>query len=369
MKILMVTSRVKTYALGYQNVFEPLFKLGHDIIWAADFSGFVADKSVIPCIVEQITINSNPFKICNWNAYKQICEIIKKYSIEAIYCSTPIGGFLARLAGKRMGVKPIIYAAHGFLFFNGAPFINRTVYKLEEVWLAYYTDALITIVEEDYQAAKKLHLRSGKLPYLIHGAGIKVGVKVAVDREEKRKGIGIPKDAFLIISAGDLNKNKNTEVMVRALKELNDSTVHYIACGVGSEQDSLLQLARDLRVEEQFHLLGYRTDVPELMSVSDAFVMMSFREGLPRSLMEAMDLGLPCIGSDTRGIRDLIEVDRGGYICNPRKPGEFARAISLLRNDLELRDSMGRYNHEKVKKYSYEIVRKELYDIYKEVLN
>ena len=200
---------------------------------------------------------------------------------------------------------------------------------------------------------------------MIHGAGINVGVKVVVDRNEKRKAIGIPEDAFLIVSAGDLNKNKNTEVMVRALKELSDPSVHYIACGVGPEEKNLRDLAQALGVGEQFHLLGYRTDMAELMAASDAFVMMSFREGLPRSLMEALDLGLPCIGSDTRGIRDLIDAE-GGIICDPKRPEEFAKAIKeLAKKDTK---KMGEYNRNKVKGYSKDIVRMELCDIYKQVL-
>ena len=179
MRILMVTSRVKTYALSFQNIFDPLLKLGHEIVWAADFSGFVADKSVIPCTIEQISINSNPLKATNIKAYRQICGLIKKYDIQAIQCSTPIGSLLARLAGNKMGIRPIVYTAHGFLFFRGAPFINRTVFKWEEKWLARYTDALITIIDEDYEAAKGLKLRTGRPPFLIHGAGVNVGVHVS----------------------------------------------------------------------------------------------------------------------------------------------------------------------------------------------
>lgn len=97
----MVTNKVKTYALGFQNVLEPLGQLGHEVIWAADFSQFVADKSVIPCQIEQIDINTNPFNKSNVTAYKQILDIIERNDIEAVMCSTPIGGALARLAAKR----------------------------------------------------------------------------------------------------------------------------------------------------------------------------------------------------------------------------------------------------------------------------
>lgn len=362
MKILMVTNKVRTYALGFQNVLEPLRQLGHEVIWAADFSHFVLDKSVIPCQIEQIDISTNPFNKRNATAYKQILNIIERYDIEAVMCSTPIGGALARLAAKKKDIKPVLYEAHGFLFFKGAPFINQTVYKWEEELLAHYTDILITITNEDYTAAQKLKLRSGEKPYLVHGAGVKVGVCVDIDRSQKRRSVGIPEDAFVIVSAGELNKNKNTEVVVRALRDVPGA--HYMACGEGPEKENLEKLAEELGVSERFHLMGYRTDIAELMLMSDVFTMMSFREGMPRSLLEAMDLGLPCVGSDTRGIRDLID-SNGGYICSPRDSRAFANAFNTLRKNAKLRSEMGSYNKGKVRDYSADVVKRELFDIYK----
>lgn len=365
MNVLMVTNKVKTYALGFQNVIDPLTELGHSVVWAADFSQFVADKSVIPCPIEQISINTNPLNSGNREAYKQLLDIIEKHKIEAVVCSTPIGGALARLAAKKKHVSPVVYEAHGFLFFKGAPLVNRTVYKWEEDILAHYTDVLITITEEDYQAAQKLKLRSGRKPYLVHGAGVKVGVTVDIDKAEKRRNIGVPENAFVIVSAGELNKNKNTEVVVRALKDVDGA--HYVACGVGPEEENLRKLAEELGVSDKFHLMGYRTDMPEVMACADVFTMMSFREGMPRAILEAMDLGLPCVGSNTRGIRDLIDKD-GGYICKPTDATAFAAAFVKLRDNPEMRKNMGKHNRERAKGYSDDIVRKELMDIYAEVL-
>lgn len=362
MKILMVTNKVKTYALGAKNTFEPLKRLGHDVVWAADFSKFIGNKEEIPAVTEQISINTNPLNKDNINAYKRLLNIIDEYHIEAVMCSTPIGGLLARLAAKKRGIQPVLYAAHGFLFFVGAPFINQTVYRWEEQILAHITDTLITITKEDYAAAQKFKLRSGGKPYLIHGAGVNVGVQVDINRVEKRRSIGVPEDAFVIISAGELNKNKNTEVVVRALKDVPGA--HYVACGVGPEKENLDKLAEELDVSERFHLLGYRTDMTELMAMSDVFTMMSFREGMPRSLLEAMELGLPCVGSDTRGIRDLID-SQGGYICSPRDSKAFANAFNALQENEKLRLEMGAYNKGKVQEYSADVVKRELYDIYK----
>lgn len=361
MKILMVTNKVKTYALGARNTFEPLKRLGHDVVWAADFSKFIGNKEEIPAVTEQISINTNPLNKDNINAYKRLLSIIDEYQIEAVMCSTPIGGLLARLAARKKGIRPVLYAAHGFLFFRGAPFINQTVYRWEEQILAHITDTLITITEEDYAAAQKFKLRSGAKPYLIHGAGVNVGVQVDINRVEKRRSTGVPEDAFVIVSAGELNKNKNTEVVVRALKDVPGA--HYVACGVGPEKENLEKLAEELGVSERFHLMGYRTDMAELMAMSDVFTMMSFREGMPRSLLEAMDLGLPCVGSDTRGIRDLID-SHGGYICSSRDPKAFANAFNALRENEKLRLEMGTYNKGKVQDYSADVVKRELYEIY-----
>ena len=348
----------------YRLILDSIHELEHEIVWAADFSGFIGDINQIPCETRSIAIHSNPLKPRNVKAYKQILSIIDECRIEAIMCNTPIGSTLARIAAKHRNIKPVVYTAHGFLFFKGAPLINRTFFKWIEQWLAHYTDTLITITEEDYEAAKEFSLRGNARPFLIHGAGIKLGTTVNVDRAAKRKEIGVPDDAFMVLSAGDLNKNKNTEVMVRALAHLKDKNVHYVACGVGAEEANLRNVAKKLGVEKHFHLLGYRTDVPELLYISDAFAMMSFREGLPRSIMEAMDMGLPCVGSDTRGIRDLIEVGRGGFICNPREPEEFADAILKLQESPALCKQYGAFNKEKVKPYSCDVVKKELLEIY-----
>ena len=366
MKILLITNKVKTYALGFQNVINVLNQSGHTIVWAADFSSFVGNRDSIPCVIEQISVNTNPFHPNNIKAFFQLCRIIKKHQIKAIQCSTPIGSLLGRLAGKRMNVLPVIYAAHGFLFFKGAPFINRTLYKWEEQWLAHYTDVLMTITEEDYKAAQGFKLRSGRKPYLIHGAGVKVGVHPESDRNEKRKSINVPQDAFMIVSAGELNKNKNTQVIVKALQYIDNA--HYVACGVGPEEKRLKNLSVKLGVADRFHMLGYRTDMPEIMACADVYTMMSFREGMPRGVLEAMDLGLPCVGSDTRGVRDLID-PKGGFICNPRNAMAFSKAFKDLCNNPDLRKEMGEHNKKKVYMYSVDVVIKELKKIYKETLS
>lgn len=368
MRVLIVSNRVKTYQFATQNYIIPLQNLGHELYWAGDFSNYIGDVNEIPCHCRQIDIVSYPFHKTNLRALSQLKKIIVDDKIDAVQCCTPIGGLLGRIAAYQCGIKHIIYAAHGFLFFKGAPLINRTIYKWEELLLSHITDTLITINPQDYVAAQKFHLRGGTKPYLIHGAGVKIGVEVDVDVREKRKSIGLPENSVMILSAGDLNINKNNHTIIKALGALKDNRLYYVQCGVGPEENNLRKLSKKCGVENNVIFLGYRTDMPELMKVTDIFVMASLREGVPRSVMEAMDMSKPCIGSDTRGVADLIDNGKGGIICPPKDYNSFANAIKYLINNNNLCRSMGEYNKEKVKGFSYEIVRDEYTQIYKEVL-
>lgn len=368
MKVLMITNKVKTYALGFRNMIEPLTSLGHEVIWAADFSGFVGGCEAIPCKTVHISINSNPLKPCNGKALKQLCRIIDEERIDAIQCSTPIGGMLGRIAGRVKSVKTVIYAAHGFLFFKGAPLLNRTVYKLQEQLMAHWTDVLITITNEDYQAAQSFKLRSGKAPYLVHGAGVEVGKMVSVDRAEKRRELGVPEDAFVMVSAGFLNKNKNNRVLLEALGKLKNPDIYYLICGEGEERERLQELAKQAGIENNVLFLGYRTDMDEILACADLFAMPSFREGVPRALLEAMDLGMTCIGSRTRGITELLSNGEGGILCGPSDADAYADGIKKLYAEPQLRRQMGELNRGMAKFYSKERVQEELLNIYAEVL-
>ncbi len=368
MNVLIVGNRVRTYALGFQNEIIPLLSLGHKIVWAADFSNFIGDRDIIPCKTIHIDITAYPFHRTNIRALKQIKSIIKDENIEVVSSSTPIGGTLARIAAWQCGLKKnVIYEAHGFLFFKGVPFLKKCIYKIHEAALAHITDTLITITNEDYEAAKNFKLRGGTRPYLVHGAGVNTGLIPDNDRDSVRKELGFSSDDILIISAGDLNDNKNNQVVIKALTSLSENT-HYLICGAGEKLSFLQNLVNSLNLQGRVHFLGYRTDMINLMSASDIFVMPSLREGVPRSILEAMDLSIPCIGSRTRGIADLIDDDRGGYLCNPNSPEEFALAITKLIENPQKRIAFGHHNQSKVKNYSTEVVRSELTEIYKTVI-
>lgn len=303
-------------------------------------------------------------------AYKNICNVLKNNDIQVIHCNTPIGGMVGRLAGKKYKVPTIIYTAHGFHFYKGAPLFNRTVLKWAEKVMARWTDAIITMNREDYEAAKKFKLRRGGKAYLVHGVGIDLSLyeTIEVNRDEKRAELGLLDTDVAFISMGDLIPRKNYAVAIEALAKAGNTNAHYFICGKGPLKEELEELASRLGVADRVHFLGFRTDVKELLVAADAFLFTTVQEGLPRSMMEAMASGLPCIVSKIRGNVDLMENGTGGYLCDAKDVDGFAEAIKTVTEDAELRQKMSEFNLKHIKEFDVSVVEKEIREIYNEVL-
>lgn len=301
--------------------------------------------------------------------YNNLCHFLDEHSdVEIIHCNTPIGGVLGRVCGKKYG-KKVIYMAHGFHFYHGAPLLNRTLFKYIEKWLAHKTDYLITINQEDYEAAKEFKLKKGGKVFKVNGVGVNLSSfdGVSINVKEKRESLGLPEDAIVGIVVGDLNENKNVETVVKALP-LTKGNIHLLICGIGPLEGKLKALAMERGVEDRCHFLGYRTDVKELYMISDMFLFASQREGLPRSTMEAMLAGLPCVVSNIRGNVDLIEDKKGGMLFSPKDFESLAKAMTIMTESPKLRKQYGMYNKERVKLFDIEVVKRQMLEIYKEIL-
>ena len=316
-------------------------------------------------------IYRNPFSKDVIKAYQELCEICRKNQFDVIHCNTPIGGVLGRIIGKKYKVPKVIYQAHGFHFYKGAPLKNWLVYYPIERWLAHYTNAIITINTEDYKIAQGFKLRKGGKVYYVPGVGIDLSQYEQPEsiREIKRKELNLKETDVALISAGELNTNKNNSVIIEALSNLQNKNVHYFLCGIGPCEDVLKELAQKNGITEQVHFLGYRTDIKELFRAADIFVMPSFREGLSRSIMEAMASGLPCVVSKIRGNVELIEEGKGGYLCNPSSSEEFSTVLKQLSVSAEERKELGKYNLINVKKYDVESIIEKLESIYFNLFN
>lgn len=329
-----------------------------------------ADQKTYDIKIKSVSISRNPLALKNISAYKDLVSLIKQENIDYIHCNTPTGGLVGRLAGKKCKVKKVIYQAHGFHFYKGSPKKNWLIYYTVEKLLARFTDALITINREDYEAAKHFKLKKGGKVFFVHGVGVALSEYDGLGtlRAEKRAELGLADTDIALISMGDLVARKNYGTAIRAVAKANNKNLHYLICGKGPEFDALNALAIELGVEGQIHFLGFRTDIKELLSAADVFLFTTLQEGLPRSMMEAMASGLPCVASKIRGNVDLIEDGVGGYLRAPNDVDGFAEAISKLASDAELCAKMRESNLEKIKCYDVSVVEKEIRDIYREVL-
>lgn len=308
-----------------------------------------------------------PRKISDINGIKESLSQVKKMCDEKRYdllhCHSPIGSVVARLAAKesRKNGTRVIYTAHGFHFYKGAPKKNWVLYYPIEKVCSRFTDVLITINKEDYAFAKK-HMHAGQVEY-IPGVGVdtKEFKLEGFDKSAKRKELEITDEDFMVLSVGELNENKNHEIVVRAISRLANSNIHYFIAGKGSKDSYLLELAKELNVN--LHLLGYRTDIIELLNTADVYAFPSFREGLSVALMEAMSAGLPCVVSKIRGNVDLIDTE-GGCLCDPNDIDSFANNIQKLMDDLNIRGEFSRHNLEKMKGFDIGVTNIEMNKIY-----
>jgi glycosyltransferase involved in cell wall biosynthesis len=350
---------------------ESAMKMGYDVYMGVNR----AHAESLQCCYPVKFYNANIYRSLldlpgNLRAYQNLMKLLREEKIDVIHCNTPIGGVLGRLCGRKAGVGKIIYTAHGFHFYRGAPFLNNTVFKWAEMWLAHCTDAVITMNREDYAAAQRFKLKRSGSVYYIPGAGIDTdgyGINGAA-RNRVRSSLGLKDGDVMAISIGDLIPRKNYGVSIRALAQTSYKGLHFFICGTGGKKEALLRLARKLKVEERVHFLGYRKDITDLLGAADIFFFTSLQEGLPRSLMEAMASGLPCIVSEIRGNTDLIRDGEGGYLCGPLDVVGFARALDRLAGDGKLRESMGIKNLDAVKNFDVKLVKAEMAEMYRKIL-
>lgn len=282
------------------------------------------------------------------DSIKFISGLYSENSYKLMHCHSPIGSVVARIAAineRKKGMK-VIYTAHGFHFYKGAPKKNWLIFYPIEKICSNFTDVLITINKEDYDFAKK-HMKANRVEY-IPGVGIDTKKFIIPDYNvtEKKEELGIKDKDIMILSVGELNQNKNHEVVVRAISKLKNPNIYYFIAGKGDKEQYLDELAKELDVN--LHLLGYRTDIIELLNTADIFAFPSFREGLSVALMEAMAAGLPCVVSRIRGNVDLIEEKVNGFWCDAEDIDAFAISLNQLIAHKELRKQMCVANQKKV---------------------
>ena len=299
--------------------------------------------------IHTVRLHRSPLALGNLLGYGDLKRIMDAGRYDLIWTNEPVMGVMSRLAARnvrRKGTK-VLYMVHGFHFYKGAPLFNWLVFYPIEKGLVGATDEIVTINREDYARAKSMGFR--KVDY-IHGVGINTSrLHKNEEQTDIRHELGLESSTFLVLSVGELNRNKNQSTILCAIAQIHDVRVHYLVCGKGAELDNLKKLAHELGIEDRVHFLGYRMDVVDICYQADVFAMPSHREGLPVASLEAMYCGLPLVTSGVRGLADIMENGVTGFVCDTEDAAAFADAIEKLKEDPELRKRIAEHNREAVK--------------------
>ena len=316
--VATVTGHINAFHIPY---LELLKNEGYEVHVASN-----GNESIEYCDKHyNLSFQRSPFKLKNLKAYKNLKKIINHNEYEIIHCHTPVGGVLTRLAAKKARKKyqtRVIYTAHGFHFYKGAPLLNWIIYYPIEKYLSKFTDCLITINKEDYELAKKKF--HAKQTELVHGVGVDENkFNFEMSEEEKnqlRNDLGLDKNDFVFIQVGELNKNKNQIMTIEAMKEVvkERPNTKLLLVGTGNFKDLYKKKIKEDGLEKNILLLGYRNDVPELLKIANCLISTSKREGLPVNILEAQVEKIPVIATNCRGNRDLVLKENLVEICDTK---------------------------------------------------
>ena len=311
--------------------------------------------------VYDLPFTRNPLDLRNLKAFKKLSKIQKENRYETVHVHTPIAALYGRLLKLKYHTLKTVYTVHGFHFHQGGSLSGWLMYYPIEWVMAKFTDQLITINDEDFERGKRLGARA---TYKVNGVGVTVSDYQLRDYEAKfnRYKYDLAKDDFVILMIAEVNKNKNHQQMIQAVELLKQrgKSVKVLCAGEGSLFDEVVAEVEKRGLSDSIHMLGYRTDIKELIGVSDIGILLSYREGLPRNIMELMACGKPVIGTNIRGIRDLVIDGETGFLVPVGDAVTTAECIEKLMSDAELVSVMGVRALEEVEKYNVESVVGEL---------
>lgn len=323
-----------------------------------------------------VDFSRNPLKIKNLvMTPRQIIKVVKKNHYDIIHVHSPIAAFLCRFALRFITEKnrpKIIYTAHGFHFYKGGKLLNNILYYSLEKIAGRWTDRLITINVDDYVAARKLKIvRRSQLVYM-PGIGIDIDYyrqKIATDKiTGLRDNLKIKHDEHIFLMVAEFTRQKRQRLVVEAFAELGAANAHLVLVGLGRCFNEIQEWVLKKNLTEKIHLLGFQRDIPLLIHAAFATILVSDREGLPRAILESLCLDTPVIGSNVRGIKNLLR--KGGGILIPKgDKKQLISAMQYMLDNPEKTAAMTDSSKKHIKKYELSTIIKRHEELYNQLLN
>lgn len=362
MKILYTASVLSHICQFHLPVMEHLQRQGHVVHVAARDN--LAEKNGLQLKYtdeyHNIPFQRSPKDERNLGAYRELKALLDREHYDVVLCNTPVVGVLTRLAAgkaRKQGTK-VIYMAHGFHFYTGAPKKYWLIYPLEK-WLANHkTDMVITINQEDYQRAKeKFRCRVEH----IFGVGVRADryrPATAEERHAMRIRENLKDEDFVIICAKELMYDNNQKTLLKAAAKVRERIpeLKVLLAGNGPDEKKLKDLTSELGLDDIVSFLGYRTDLEKVVPGVDLVVSCSYREGMPFNIIEAMLSARPVVASHNRGHNELITDGETGYLFDMLDFDMLAEKIAAIYQDHSMADAFGKQAYAKIQSYTSEAV-------------
>lgn len=362
---------------GFCKFNAPYMNLFKEQGWQVDHAAPGIEKKFAYGVTNHYNVNihRSPFSLQNIKAILLLKKLIDREQYNLVHCHTEMGGVCARLAAiaaRKKGCK-VIYTSHNYPFYKGASFIAWTIFYPIERILSPFTDAVVTINEEDYQLTCKHQFAVGH-NFKIDGVGVDIERFSPVSFDEKiklRDEVGVSRDAFILLYTAQFIPRKNHEMLIRQVPKIIGSihNLHILFAGNGPILEDMKLLAKKLGVSDYISFLGGRSDINRLCRVADLHVATSKLEGQGINNIEAMACGCPLVVSRVRGHCDVCIDGKNGFLFDLNRPQDMVSAIIRLYNDKKLYNTISEFNKEDASRFD---VKKEIgmmAKIYDKVLN
>lgn len=357
-----------TVAAAHRAFFLPFARHFRSLGWRVD--GIAAGISSLPeCHraydhIFEIRWSRNPLDWRNLGlAASDLRQIVEAGNYDIVHVHTPVAAFVTRYALKQLRRSThtrVIYTAHGFHFYRGGhPVKNALFCNLERI-ARNWMDCLVVINREDETAALKcLCLPPERVVYM-PGIGVDLRTfnsenvspqKIRNLIEELK--LSYDSKVFLMVAAFDPGKRHRDAI--RALKLLQRKDVVLCFAGDGPTRAKMVDFVNSAGLAEQVRFLGFREDIPALLRIVTATVLPSEREGLPRSVLESLAMGVPVVGTDIRGVRDLLQ-EGTGILVPVGDIRRLAEALVFLADNPQEACRMGQLGRQFIQKYSLDNV-------------
>jgi glycosyltransferase involved in cell wall biosynthesis len=285
----------------------------------------------------------------HFRAFRRAVELFRREQFDLVHVHTPIASLIGRFAAARAAVPRSVYTAHGFYFHEHMAWPKRAAFMALEWAGGRFTDTLFTQSAEDAATARAYGLcRTGDILAIGNGSDPARFFPASphdADRVALRRSLGIDGDAPVIAVIGRLVAEKGYAELFEAMRTVA-ARLWVIGERLKSDHAEAIDRAIDAAqsdpiLKTRIQFLGYRADVPALLRAADIFVLPSHREGMPRSIIEAMLSRLPVVATNIRGAREEVVAGETGYLVPMRDPAALAAALSRLVADSRLRQRLG----------------------------